>query len=380
MEQIPFGRPMIGDEEQQAVAAVLAGSILVHGPKTLAFEEAFRQFTDAPHAVAVSSCTAGMHLFWHEHGLGKGDEVVVPAQTHVATAHAVALTGARPIFVDADPVTGNMDVSRVESAITERTKGIVVVHFLGLPADMTSLAMLAKRHGLLLLEDCALSVGASLDGSHTGLWGDAGVFSFYPVKHMTTAEGGMVITRNQDLAERLRLIRAFGVNRTHGERATPGVYNVPELGFNYRMNEINAAIGIEQVKKLPGFLTKRAENRNTLADALADIEELTPLASGNDRVVHGHYCLSTLLPQGWEAKRSALIKGLKERGVGSSVYYPHPVPRLDYYQNQYGYRDSDFPSAARISDTSIALPVGPHLTPDHMKRIATAIKETLVGW
>jgi dTDP-4-amino-4,6-dideoxygalactose transaminase len=216
---------------------VLNGPILVHGPRATAFEDAFAKCTGAPHAVSTSSCTAAMHLVYFVLGLGPGDEVIVPAQTHAATAHAVELTGAKAVFVDAERETGNVDVDKIEAVITARTRAIAVVHYLGVPVEMVAVNAIARRHGLFVLEDCALAIGTLINGVHAGLLGDVGCFSFYPVKHMTTAEGGMVITRNAELAQKIRHARAFGVDRHMGERKIPGQYDVTALGFNYRMNE-----------------------------------------------------------------------------------------------------------------------------------------------
>jgi perosamine synthetase len=375
--KIPFGLPMIGPEERDAVAGVLAGPVLVHGPKATEFEQAFAQFTGAPHAVSVSSCTAGMHLIYFVLGYGPGDEVIVPAQTHVATAHAVELTGARPVFVDADPATGNIDIKRIEAAITPRTRAIAVVHYLGVPVDMPAVVAIARRHKLFLLEDCALSPGARVDGVHTGLLGDAGVFSFYPVKHMTTAEGGMIILRDPDLAARLRLRKAFGVDRAHGERKVPGVYDVVALGFNYRMSEIHAAIGIEQVKKLQGFIEARARNHQQLSSLLSGIRGLTVLPAPMGRLTSCHYCLSVVLDERLADKRPLIMEELTAQGVGTSVYYPQPVPRMTYYREKYGYDAALFVNAARLSDQSIALPVGPHLSAGHMNEIAAVLRKTM---
>lgn len=378
-EVIPFGKPLVGEEERNAVMDVLAGPILVHGPRATEFEQAFAAFTEAPHAVSVSSCTAGMHLIYFALGLGAGDEVIVPAQTHVATAHAVELTGARAVFVDAEATTGNIDIKAIEAAITPQTKAIAVVHYLGVPVDMPQVVAIAHRHNLFLLEDCALAPGAKVDGVHAGLLGDAGVFSFYPVKHMTTAEGGIVILRDGDFAQRLRLLKAFGVDRTHGERKVPGVYDTVALGFNYRMSEIHAAIGIEQLKKLPRFLEQRAENFMTLAGALTDVPGLQVLPQPVDeRFQSCHYCLGALLDIQLAEKRPEIMAGLKERGIGSSVYYPQPVPRMTYYREKYGYCENSYPNATRISDGLIALPVGPHLNPGHMLTIADACRDILV--
>ncbi len=379
MRQIPFGRPMIGEEERAAVLDVLAGPILVHGPRAAQFEADFAAYTGAPHAVSVSSCTAGMHLVYFALGLGPGDEVIVPAQTHVATAHAVELTGARPVFVDAEAETGNIDIAAIERAATSRTKAIAIVHFLGMPVDMTPVMALARRRGWFVVEDCALALGTRLDGTHAGLFGDVGVFSFYPVKHITTAEGGMVITRDAKLAQSLRLKKAFGVNRSHGERVVPGVYDVDALGFNYRMSEIHAALGIEQLKKVDAFLAQRKANYQVLARALAGVRGIRLLRSSGGRFESSYYCLSMLLDPPLLTHRLDVVERLKADGVGTSVYYPHAVPHLAYYRDKYGFREDSFAIARSISDGSIALPVGPHLGEEDMRLIGGAVRRAMEG-
>ncbi|HEB73321.1 MAG TPA: DegT/DnrJ/EryC1/StrS aminotransferase family protein [Nitrospirae bacterium] len=375
---IPFGKPILGDEERQAVLDTLDGPILAHGPRGKAFEKVFADFTSAPYALSVSSCTAGLHLGYFYLGLGAGDEVIVPAQTHTATAHAVEYTGATPVFVDAEAITGNIDLDQVEEAITERTRAISIVHFLGKPVNMGRLMEIANKHGLFVVEDCALSVGAAFRGVHTGLHGDMGAFSFYPVKHMTTAEGGMVITRRDDMAAKMERQKAFGVNRTVSERPIPGVYDVTMLGYNYRMNEIEAAIGIVQVSRLKGFLDQRRKNYTVLYDALRQMDEVTPLDSGDDTgMVAAHYCLCAVLSPSLAKRRYEVIKHLKNQGVGTSVYYPRPVPHMSYYSEKYGFGKETFPQAARISYQSIALPVGPHLDEDDMIYIVNTLKMAL---
>jgi perosamine synthetase len=375
---IPFGTPIIGQEEKDAVLDVLNGPILVHGPKATEFEQAFAEFTQAPYAVSVSSCTAGLHLLYFTLGYGPGDEVIVPAQTHIATAHAVELTGAKPIFVDAELETGNIDLSKIEAAITPNTKAISIVHYLGVPVDMVKLMAIAKKHKLFVIEDCALSLGAYVDGIHTGLLGDAGVFSFYPVKHITTAEGGMIILKDKDLADRLRLKKAFGVDRTHGERKVPGVYDTIDLGFNYRMSEIHCAMGIEQIKKAPSFLKKRETNFEVLrSELLKGNERFSILPQPMNRLKSSHYCLSLLLDDKLAPHRPEIMAKLTQQGIGSSVYYPQPVPRMTYYKNKYGYDANLYKNAATLSDNSIALPVGPHLGEQEMKIIAESLIEIL---
>ncbi|SVB66132.1 uncharacterized protein METZ01_LOCUS218986 [marine metagenome] len=352
-----------------AVEQVLSGPILVHGPKSEEFESSFASFTNAPHAVSVSSCTAGMHLIYHALGFGPGDEVIVPAQTHVATAHAVELTGARPVFVDAEPTTGNIDIPAIEASITSKTRAIAVVHYLGVPVNMDQINKIAKKHSLFVLEDCALSPGASFKGVHTGLLGDAGCFSFYPVKHITTAEGGMVILKDKELAEKIRLLKAFGVNRSHGERKIPGEYDVTSLGYNYRMSEVHAAIGIEQMKKLPTFLKQRKRNSECLNEKLQNHPYLEILPQPIDSVqTSSHYCMGVLLSSQFSSQRPEIMNELKTRGIGTSIYYPHPVPSMSYYIEKYG--EIKCPNAETISNAILALPVGPHLNPRDMVRIA----------
>jgi dTDP-4-amino-4,6-dideoxygalactose transaminase len=375
--QIHFGRPLIGDAERAAVMQVLNGPILVHGPKAEEFERAFGAWTGAPHAVSVASCTAAMHLVYFSWGLGPGDEVIVPAQTHTATAHAVELVGAKPVFVDAERATGNIDIAAIEAAITDRTRAIAVVHYLGVPVDMARVAKIASDRSLKVLEDCALAIGTRIGGVHAGLFGDAGCFSFYPVKHITTAEGGMIIARDGAFAARLGRQKAFGVDRHVGERKIPGVYDVTMLGYNYRMNEIEAAIGIEQVKRLDDILARRERNYRTLRGVLAELPELTLFAEPPAGHASSRYCLSAMLSPALAPKRHEIVAGLNARGVGTSVYYPRPVPHMSYYAQKYGYRSDSFPNAAWISGASIALPVGPHLDVEDMRYIGKAFKDTL---
>lgn len=377
MRIIPFGKPLIGELERAAVMEVLAGTTLVHGPRASEFETRFAAFTGAAHAVAVGSCTAGLHLAYLARGIGPGDEVIVPAQTHVATAHAVEMVGARPVFVDADPATGNIDLDAIEAAITPRTRALSVVHYLGLPVDMDRVRAIADRHQLFVVEDCALAIGTRLRGRHAGTLGDVGCFSFYPVKHMTTGEGGMVTTNDAALAERIRRQRAFGLDRTVTERAIPGIYDVTMLGYNYRMNEMAAALGIVQLGRVPDFLATRRRNDTALRQALASEERITFLPVGDEAFMHSRYCAVAILHDDIAPKRFEIVQHLKEHGVGTSVYYPKPVPHLAYYRQKYGYGDTSFPNAARISRNGIALPVGPHLTEEDAAYIATTFRAAL---
>jgi perosamine synthetase len=368
--EIPFGRPWISAEERAAVQHVLEGHILTHGPEGKAFEAAFAAFVGpGASCLTVSSCMAALHLAYLHFGIGPGHEVIVPAQTHVATAHAVEWTGAKPVFVDCDPATGNLTADAIAAAMTPRTRAISVVHFVGIPCDMPPIVALARERGLAVIEDCAIALGARRDGTHVGLFGDAGCFSFYPVKHITTGEGGMLITRRADVADGVGRLRAFGVDRTHAERSIPGIYDVPTLGLNYRMSEMQAALGRVQMTRLDENLARRRSNFGSLRRHVESLSGLRVIDGPERDASNSHYCLVAVLEGELRDRRTDIVTRLNEAGVGTSVYYPQPVPRMTYYKNKYGYDAARFPHAAQISDGSIALPVGPHLAAEDMDYI-----------
>ena len=375
---IPFARPWITDAEKSAVLEVLGGPVLTHGPQNHAFEHEFAAFMGGDaHCAAVSSCMAALHLTYFVLGVGPGDEVIVPAQTHVATAHAVEMVGARPVFVDCEPGTGNLDASLLPGLVTPRTKAISLVHFLGVPCDMDAVLNVARKHDLKVVEDCALAVGARYRGTHVGLLGDVGCFSFYPVKHITTGDGGMFVSRHKTMADKVAKARAFGVDRGHAERSLPGMYDVPTLGTNYRMSDINAAVGRQQLARVGTILERRRDNFTRLKAALAGIHDVRLLDAKSPDTANSFYCLSAVLLGPLAGKRDEIVRRLNAAGVGTSVYYPQPVPRMAYYRQKYGYRPGSYPNAEEISDCSIALPVGPHLTADDVDTIAGTFARTL---
>lgn len=375
---IPFGKPIINKNEILAVKKVLESKIYVHGSQSLEFEKKFKEFTKAKYAVSVSSCTAGMHLLYFTLGIKKGDEVIVPAQTHVATAHAVELVGAKPVFIDCDKETGNISLDQIEKKITKKTKAIAVVHFLGIPVEMFKIRKIAKKYNLKIIEDCALSLGAKYKKIHTGLLGTAGVFSFYPVKHITTAEGGMIITNNKLLYKRLTINKALGINKNYTQRKISGFYDAISLGFNYRMSEIHASIGLEQLKKLNFFLKKRMFNFNFLQKKLEIIKDIKILKSQSVDCQNSFYAMNLVLENKLRKKRGEIINFLKKNNIGFSIYYPQPVPRMSYYKNKYGYKASDYVNASNISDHSISLPVGPHINQNSLKKMVLKLCYILI--
>ena len=371
---IPFGKPLLDATAFDAVRDVLESGMLVHGKVTPAFEEAFAARIGAAAAVAVSSCTAGLHLTLFATGVGPGDRVAVPAMTHVATAHSVELRGATPVFVDVDPATGNMDPERLE-AVDGPLAAIVPVHYLGLPCEMDRIRAVADAKGAFVLEDCALAVDATWDGEKTGTLGLAGSFSFYPVKHLTSIEGGMVTTGDSALAAQLRKRRAFGYNRALGERARPGIYDVDALGMNYRMSEVEAAVGLTQLDRMDDFQATRSANDAALREILSGIGGLTVFPNRYGKAVSSHYCVNVVLPRDGSVSRDRVVDGLKARGIGSSVHYPGPVPLFTYYSQKYGYKPGDFPVAEWLADQTISLPVGPHLGPGDPQRLGSAFRD-----
>lgn len=368
--EIPFGRPWVTDEDRARVMEVLQGHILTHGPNCKAFEEEFAASMGGGYAVSTSSCWASLHLSMINLGLGAGDEVLVPAQTHVATVHAVEFVGATPVFVDCELQTGNVNIDLMEGLITDKTKAIVVVHFVGIPVDMVRVMEIANRHGLQVVEDCALAVGARVDGRHVGLFGHSGGYSFYPVKHITTGEGGMFVSQHENVVKEVANFRAFSVDRTHTERQIPGIYDVTNVGMNYRMSEMQAALGRGQVEKIPPILKARKENFALLKERLSVLDDVFVLDSTEKRLENSHYCLVAVLKGDLAAKRDDLVLTLRDLKVGTSVYYPHPVPRLQYYREKYGYTEGQCPNAATISDEGIALPIGPHLDSSDINHLA----------
>lgn len=379
MKDIPFGRPWIDESDKASVLAVLDTPILTHGPKCHEFEEKFIRFVGDGCAVTTSSCMASLHLASIYFNFKIGDEILVPAQTHVATVHAIELVGATPVFIDCELKTGNVDITKIESKITKNTKAISVVHFAGIPVEMDQVCAIAKKYNLTVIEDCALALGGFYKNKHVGLWGDVGCFSFYPAKHITTGEGGMLISKHADIVKKIASFRAFNVDRTHANRDLPGMYDVIGVGLNYRMSEMQAALGCTQMDKLSENLSRRKKNFSLLKKQLTAIDGVSHvLDSQNSDCINSHYCLIVLLDKKIASQRNKILQKLKTRGIGCSVYYPQPVPRMRYYREKYQYDASNFQNATTLSDTAIALPVGPHLSEEDMLTISNAFKNCLI--
>lgn len=368
---------MLGADEIEAVTRVLSGPTLVHGPVTREFEEAFSRRMGTKQAISVSSCTAALHLSLNVSDISRGDKVIVPAMTHVATAHAVEYCGAMPVFVDVEAKSGNIDPRHVAESMAEDVRAAIVVHYLGLPCDMDAIMPVLAKRGTLLIEDCALAVDATYGDRKVGTFGHAGCFSFYPVKHVTTLEGGMITTDDDLFAELLQQRRAFGYDRSLTQRSKPGIYDVTALGYNYRMNEVEAAIGLKQLEKLDTHQQVRARNYSILKEVLSEHAEVTVFDSVQGKANSSHYCLNAVLPQDGSIDRDSVVTGLKASGIGTSVHYPEAVPLMSYYREKYGYVTGQFPVAEWLAAQTISLPVGPHISEGDAERIGSAFNSAI---
>jgi dTDP-4-amino-4,6-dideoxygalactose transaminase len=352
---IPIARPAMGDEERELVWSAMASGQLAQGSRVRQLEEEFAAFVGTRHAVVVSSGTAAIHLTMLGLGIGEEDEVITVSFTFFASASAVVHAGARPVFVDIDPQTYTMDPELVAAAITPRTRAIMPVSLYGQMADLSAIGEIADRHGLTLIEDACQSHGAQLDGRPSGGWGNA-VFSFYATKNMTTGEGGAVTTRDPALADRVRLLRE------HGMRVR---YQHEIVGYNFRMTDIHASIGLAQLAKLP------AANGRRQAIAARYTAELrgvgTPFVRPNATHVYHQYVIRV-------AERDAFLERLQQRGVGAAVHYPIPVHQQQAFA-ALGYRDLDLPVTERLAGEVLSLPVHPSLTDAEVDAVIAATNE-----
>ncbi|MEM7197346.1 MAG: DegT/DnrJ/EryC1/StrS family aminotransferase, partial [Pseudomonadota bacterium] len=370
---LPFGKPIISETVVEKIADVLRSGQLVHGKKTQAFEEAFAMMIGARYAVSVSSCTAGLHLALMALDIGPGDRVAVPSMTHVSTAHVVELVGGTPVFIDCDATSGNMSVSDLRDK-ARGLKACIAMHYIGLPADMDGISRLAQEFDFAVIEDVATALGATYGGKNVGKLARCGVFSFYPVKHMTTIEGGMVTTDDPALADTIRKTRAFGYDKALGERALPGQYGVDALGLNYRMSEIEAVIGLAQLEQVAEFLQIRARNWKILHDVLSGLKYIRCLPDHLGKAQGSYYCMNVIVQSSRPRMRDLIGQQLKARGIGYSLHYPGPVPLFAYYQGKYHYTPTHFPVACDLADRTLSLPVGPHLQEADMEYLGMCVR------
>jgi perosamine synthetase len=353
---IPIAKPLIGEEEKQAVLEVLESGVLAQGPRVQAFEEAFAKYCGVKYAVATSSGTTALHVALLAHGIGPEDEVITTPFTFIASANSILYVGARPVFVDIDLVTFNIRPDLLEAAITPHTKAIMPVHLFGLPVDMNPIMEMAEQYGLVVIEDACQAHGAEYRGKRVGGFG-TGCFSFYPTKNITAAEGGMITTDDEEIAERCRVIRQHGMRRR---------YYHDELGFNFRMTDVHAAIGLAQMGKLERFNEARIANARYLSEHLRGVV-IPAVPEGRRHVFHQY---TVRVPDG---RRDAVLDGLKERGIGTGVYYPVPIHRQHFYRDM-GY-DLTLPEAEQAAWEVLSLPIHPGLSLTDLEMMVDAVNE-----
>jgi perosamine synthetase len=388
--KIPISRPYFGDEERAAIVEPLETGWVVQGPKVAEFERLFGAYTGAANSVATSSCTTALHLSLVALGIRPGDEVIVPSFTWVATANAVEMVGARPVFVDIELDTFNLDLDRVEAAVTDRTRAIIPVSLFGVSAPIDAVMEVAARRGLKVIEDAACAVGAWYDGRHAGTIADAGCFSFHPRKAITTGEGGMVITADADLAQLVRSLRDHGASRSDLTRhLSKRSYVLPEfdrVGYNYRMTDIQGALGVAQMARLEAILELRTERARVYDRWLQEIDWLRPqaLPPGCRHGYQSYVCLyrpddpslSNLeeLHQG----RNNLMDSLEAAGIATRPG-THAVHTLGFYRRKYGIKPEDVPNSLIADRLTIALPLYAQMTPDEQEYVLEHLSATRAG-
>jgi len=371
---IPVAIPFLGREEEEAAVRAIRSGWVTQGPRVKEFEDQFAEYVGAKHAVATTSCTTALHAALAVSGVGPGDEVIVPSLSFIATANAVVHCGARPVFVDIDPATCNMDPGLLPGVITSRTKAVMPVHQVGLPADIDVIKAIAHDHGLLLIEDAACAIGSAYKGKRIGGHGNTACFSFHPRKIITTGEGGMITTDDADLAARLRRFRHHGMSVSDMERHqanTVIIEQYPEVGYNYRMTDIQAAIGIEQMKKLDDIIEKRraiAASYDRHLSAMPGVRVLrVPEYS-----YHNYQSYWIEIQETSPVSRDSLMAKLLEKGISTR----RGIMAIHREQCYASYAVS-LPATEKITGSTVLLPLYPSMTPEETAYVIVAIGESL---
>ena len=376
-ELLVFGQPDLGEEEVEAVSEVIRSRWIGQGPKTKEFEERFAELVGARHAVSVSSCTAGMHLALAALGIGPGDEVITTSLTFVATLNAVLHTGATVVLADVDPETYNLDPALAAAKITPRTRAVMPVHFAGYPADLDAFRTLASEHGVAVVEDAAHAFPATYGGEPIGRRGIA-CFSFYANKNVTTAEGGMITCEEDELAERLEVLRLHGLSRDAWKRFSSKkvVYSdAIDLGFKYNLTDLQAALGLVQLRRLDSFMEIRMKVAAVYDEQLAGVAGLRlPLRPWTDELRHAHHLyIVEVDPEEFGCDRDELLAGMRAENIGAGIHYraAHLHP---YYQRTLGLPEGALPVSERLSSEVLSLPLGAAMSEDDAARVALAVR------
>lgn len=381
--EVPFFDLSMGEEESEAVSKVITSKWISMGEVTNEFEGEFCNRLGAGHGIAVCNCTAALHLALRALGIGEGDEVICPSLTFVATANAILYVGARPVFAEvtlADDLT--ISTEDVENKITGRTKAIIVVHYGGWPCDMDRILGIARRHDLKVIEDAAHAPLAEYKGKKVGTLGDIACFSFFSNKNMTTSEGGMVITDDDVLSERIRLMRSHGMTAISFDRfkGHASSYDVVELGYNYRIDDIRSSIGLVQLRKLKAFNEKRRMLSSLYVERLGDIDEIMipfrQFMANGGRVSSFH--IFPILIAADRSKRDTVREQLTAKGVQTSIHY-RPVHLFEIYRDRFGYKRGDLPLTEWVAEHELTLPLYPGMSEEDVSYVSKSLKQSLVG-
>lgn len=358
--KVPIAKPIIGEEEIENVVEVLKSGMIAQGPKVQEFEEKFAEWVGAKYGVAVNSGTAALHVALLSCGVGEADEVITTPFTFIASGNSILYTGAKPVFADIDLKTYTLDPESIESLITENTKAILPVQLYGQSANMERINEIAEKHGLIVIEDAAQAHGATCKGNNVGSMGDMSCFSFYPTKNMTTSEGGIITTDDEDLAENAKMFRAHGASVR---------YHHDAIGYNFRMTDISAAIGLAQLNKIDDFNKARIENAAYLNEGLKDVNGvITPYCAYDSKHVYHQYTIRVE-----KGNRDDWVEIINENGVGTGIHYPIPLYNQPIYKAM-GI-NGDCPNAELAADNVISLPVHPSLTKDDLDLVINAVKD-----
>jgi perosamine synthetase len=375
---IPYGRQSIDETDIQAVVEVLRSDWLTTGPKVEEFENAFAASVGAQHAVAVSSGTAALHAAMYALGIGPGDEVIVPAMTFAATANCVVFQGGVPVFADVNPGTLLIDPASVKDRISPKTRAVIAVDYAGQPCDYDALMAIAGKHKLALVADACHSLGARYKERPVGSLALLNAFSFHPVKHITTGEGGMITTDDPNLAEKMHLFRAHGITTDHRQREEQGswFYEMVDLGYNYRITDFQCALGMSQLKKLPNWIERRQKIAHRYDEAFQNIPRVEPLTAKNEVLHAYHLYVIRLSLNSTSLDRSVVFNKLREAGIGVNVHYI-PVHLHPFYRNRFDTHLGLCPIAERAYERIISLPMYPALSHEDQDQVIETLYKIL---
>ncbi|MDT5269262.1 MAG: hypothetical protein QOH49_1448 [Acidobacteriota bacterium] len=372
---IPYGRQWVDDEDVRAVVEVLRSDWLTTGPMVDRFEAGVAEFTGAAHAVAIANGTAALHASIYAADIGPGDEVIVPAMTFAASANCAVYQGAKPVFADVERDTLLLDPALVEVLVTPRTKAVVAVDYAGQPCDYDALREIADRHGLLLIDDASHAIGGEYKGRAVGTLADLNTFSFHPVKHITTGEGGAITTDDAELAHRLRLFRNHGITTDHRQREQQGswFYEMVDLGYNYRLNDLQCALGVSQLTRLHGWLERRREIARHYDSAFAGSQLVAPLSVRADAVHAYHIYVVRLNLERLSVGRAEVFQRLRSEGIGVNVHYI-PVHLHPFYRERFGTGPGLCPVAEDAYERIVTLPLFPAMTDADVDAVIEAVR------